>query len=593
MIFKQASDIKEVDRPWQADIDRLQQTLQEVLSNVSNVPGAEFSGGTPDSRTPENVHQLPNCTNYKDRIRTDLEAFATATVSEVTRLAERQTRLALAALQTEASGQVDQVARELREKLQGQFEPGHFDIGITQQTQDRVAELVQRRTDEFARWVWLMCKGTGTSIPIQIEKLMEPYVDEATGRFLQSFRQRFDDQLAEQEQTAQGRLQGALSLLEQRMNELEQAAKRICEQSAESIAGAAAGRVSSVADEAARNFEKRVAEQFESDLLLFRSRLEKTAESLQQTMQQREEQKANDLNGRIAILESEIEDKVLFQIGGRIEQTAANAIESSIQHLHHQADDTLDHSKAELKGFLELQMEEARVRINQLAKSVNENLSQEAERRADLLKKLDQEITGLRDTSIAVSKDQLAALVQGTLEIMKDRITQISTAQLEEIDKLLRGSREKETSQYQLQLREINGAWQSNLLQRVQAEAQDAAAKIASEVKVNADSVMQEFSDKVDASAVLLRNETAQATARIESTVKNSLDAYEKQLSQIAGSRLEEHRRVIRKSLADLQTRLEQSAQILRQEIAGPLGADNREPFSSERTEPPKAQSSF
>ena len=382
-----------------------------------------------------------------------------------------------------------------------------------------------------------------------------------------------------------------MGLLEQRISELEQTAKRICEQSAESIAGIAAGRVNVVADEAAKNFEKRIGEQFENDLGMFRSRLEKAAESLQQNMQVREEQKANELNGRISILESEIEDKVLFQIGGRIEQTAANAIESSIQHLHHQSSDTLDHSKQELKGFLELQMEDVRLKIQQLGQSANENLSQEVERRTDLLRKLDQEITGVIDRNIAVSKDQLSALVQGTLEMMKDRITQISSAQLEEIDKLLRASREKETSQYELQLREINGNWQSTLLQRLQAEAQDAAAKIAAEVKANADSVMQEFSDKVDASAVLLRSETAQATARIESTVKNSLESYEKQISDIAGSRLEEHRRVIRKSLSDLQVRLERSAQILRQEIAGPQGTDMGESSPSEATEPPKAQS--
>lgn len=593
MIFKQASDTKEVDRPWQADIDRLQQTLQEVLSTVSSIPSAELSGGTPDSHTSESVHPPPDCTPLKDRIRVDLETFATTTAAEMARLAERQTRLALEAIRSEASGQVDQVARELREKLEGQFEPGHFDLGITQQTQDRVAELVQRRTDEFARWVWLMCKGTGTSIPVQIEKLMEPYVEEATGRFLGSFRQRFDTQLSELEQKAQERLQAPSSLLEQRINELEQTANTICQQSAESIAGAAAGRVNSMANDAANNFEKRIREQLEGDLLEFRGRLEKTAESLQQSMQMREEQKASDLDGRIANLEAEIENKVLFQIGGRIEQTAANAIESSIQHLHQQAGDTLDHSKEELKGFLQSQMEEARGNIHQLAESVNEKLSQEAEQRTDLLKKLDQEIAGMRDRNIAVSKDQLSAMVQVTLEMMKDRITQISTEQVEEIDKLLRGCREKETSQYESQLREIKDSWQENLLQRLQGEAEGAAAKVAAEVKANAESVMQEFSDKVDASALLLRSETVQATARIESTVKNSVDAYEKQIADIADGRLEEHRRVIRKSLSDLQARLERSAQILRQEIAGPLGTEAKEPQSPEGTEPPKAQSAF
>ena len=588
MIFKQATDTNEVDRPWQADIDRLQQTLQEVLSAVSNLSGLELAVGTPDSQDPNNSQPPLDCKSLKDRIRNDLETFAAATASEMAQQAERQTRLALSAIHSEATGQVEKVAKELREKLQSQFEPGHFEIGITQQTQDRVTELVQRRTDEFARWVWLMCKGTGTSIPAQIESLLEPYVEEATGRLLESFRERFDHQLAEQEQVVRGRLQGSLGLLEQRISDLDQAAKKICEQSAESVAGASADRLYGVADEVAKNFEPRIREQFEKDLLIFQARLEKKAESLQQRLLLEQEQKAGDFSGRIAMLESEIKAKVLSQIAGHIEHTAADAIESSIQHLHQQTGDTLEHSKEELKGFLELQMEEVRLKINKLAQSVNVNLSQDAERRVDILKKLDQEATGIRDRNVTVAKDQLSSLVQGTLEMMKDRISQISSAQLQEIDNYVRGSREKESTQYESQLRDITDSWYNNLLDRIQAEARSAAAKITAEVKANANSVMQEFSDKVDASAVLLRDETAQATSRIESTVKNSLEAYEKQISHIAGSRLEEHRQVIRKSLTDLQARLERSAQILRQEISGTLGADAKESHSDERTEPPQ-----
>jgi hypothetical protein len=588
MIFKQAHDTKEADRPWQADIDRLQQTLREVLSAVSSLSGVELTGGTHDSEIPGDSQSSLDCKTLKDRIRNDLETFATTTASEMARQAERQTRVALAAIHSEATGQVEQVARELRDKLQGQIGPGHFDIGITQQTQDRVSELVQRRTDEFARWVWLMCKGTGTSIPMQIEKLLEPYVEEATGRLMQSFRERFDSQLVEQEQIAQGRLQGSLGFLDERISDLDQAAKKICEQNVETIAVMSADRLNSVADESAKKFEGRLQEQFEKDLLGFQARMEKTAESLLERLRQEEEHKASEFTGRIAALESEVKDRALVQIAGRIEQTAANAIESSVQHLHQQSGDTIQHSKEELKGFLELQMEEARLKINKLAQSVNDSLSQDAERRVDILKKLDQEITGIRDRNIAVSKDQLSAIVQGTLEMMKERIGQISSAQLEEIDKFVRGSREKETSQYESQLRDITDSWYSNLLERIQAEAQNAAAKVASEVKTNADSVMQEFSDKVDASALLLRDETAQATSRIESTVKNSLQAYEKQISDIAGNRLEQHRQVIRKSLADLQVRLERSAQVLRQEIAATLEPEAKESVSTERPEPPQ-----
>jgi hypothetical protein len=579
MLFKQAPETNEIERPWQADIDRLQQTLQEVLEAISNLSGVELTSGPPDPQTPDSSHPSLDCKTLKDRIRNDLETFATATASEMARQAERQTRIALAAIHSEANGQVEQVARDLRAKLQGQFEPGHFEIGITQQTQDRVAELVQRRTDEFARWIWLMCKGTGTPIPVQIEKLLEPYVEEATGRLSESFRQRFDSHLAEQEQLAQLRLQGTLSSLEEQVRSLDQAAKKICAENAESVALLSADRLNGVADETVKNFEGKIRQQLESDFAVFQARLEKTAESLRQRLQEEEEHKAGDISGRIAELESEIKEKTISQIAGHVEHTAANVIESSIQHLHQQANDTLEHSKEELKGFLELQMEEARLKINKLAQTVHDSLSQDAERRTDSLRRLDQEISGLRDRSIAVSKDQLSAMVEGTLEVMKDRISQITSEQLEEIGRFVRGSREKESSQYESQLRDITDSWYNNLLERIQTEAGSAAAKVAAEVKANADSVMQELSDKVDASALLLRDETVQATSRIESMVKNSLETYEKQLSEVAGNRFEEHREVIRKTLTDLQARLERSAQILRQEIAGTVERDAQDSY--------------
>ncbi|MGA8183200.1 MAG: hypothetical protein WB819_06105 [Terriglobia bacterium] len=572
MLFKQISETNEVERPWQAEIDRLQQTLHEVVEAVSNLSGVALTDG---AAGPPSSSQSPlDCKSLKDRIRNDLESFASTTAAEMARQAERQTRIALSALQSEASGQAEQVARELREKFKGQFETGQFEIGITQQTQDRVTELVQRRTDEFARWVWLMCKGTGTSIPVEIEKLLEPYVEQVTGQLSESFRHRFDAQMAEQEHQAQRRLQGTLSTLDEQVNMLDQKARRICDQNADSIAMFSVDRLNGVAEEAIKGFRSRIHEELEGDFASFHARLERTAEDLRQKLQQEEAEKAGNFSSRIVQLESEIKERTTAQLTGHIEQTAANVIESSVQHLHQQVTDTLEHSKEELKGFLELQMQEARLKINNLGESVHESLAQEAERRADSLKKLDVEITGVRERSLADSKEYLSAMVQDALASMREQVKQISDGQVQEIERLVRGSRESEASQYEKQLRDITDSWYNNLLERIQVEAGNAAAKVSSEIRVNADSVMQEISDKVDASAVVLREETVQATSRIESMLKKSLETYEKQLGDITGDRIDEHRQVIRKSLSDLQARLERSAQILRQEIAGTLERD-------------------
>ena len=574
MLFKQVPDTKEVERPWQEDIDRLQQTLQEVLRAVSRFSGVELAGTGTDPQGDGTANPQLDATTLKDRIRGDLEAFAATTASEMAKQAERQTRVALAAMHHEAAGQVDQVVQELRERLKGQFEPGHFELGITQQTQDRISELVQRRTDEFARWVWLMCKGTGTPIPVQIEKLLEPYVQEASDRFMQAFRQRFESQLAEQEQQAQTRIQGTLSTIEGQVGFLEEAVQKASEQSADSVKKLAAEKLESVADEAAKRFENRIRVQIDSDLDVFQTRLEHAASAMRERLRQEEDQKAATFKSRMSDQEAEIEQEKIAEISGRMQQAALVVTESSIRQLNTQANETLEHSKEELKAFLELQMDEVRQKINELGWSVHKVLSQDAEQQTERLRNLDQEIAGIRDKSVAESRAQIEAMTQEITESMKERVRQVAGAQHEEIDKLVQQFREKEASQHEERLRGITENWYNSLIERVEAQAKETGARVAAEVKANSDSVMQELSDKVDASAVLLRNETTQATSSIEEALKNSLETYQQQLVQIADSRLEEHRQAIRKSLSDLQVRLERSAQALQQEISGRFEAD-------------------
>jgi hypothetical protein len=569
MLFKQVSETKEVERPWQEDVDRLQQTLQEVLQAVSRLSGVDLTGTASESQGNGDAHPQLDCKTLKDRIRNDLEAFAATTASEMARQAERQTRLALAAVHNEATGQVDQVVRELREKLHGQLEPGHLDLGLTQQTQERISELVQRRTDEFARWVWLMCKGTGTPIPVQIENLLEPYVEEAQGKLTESFRNRFETQLADYERLAHNRLQGTLNVIEGQMTSLEEALNKVGEQNSDSVTTLAAEKLRSVADEAAKHFEDRIRVQVESDLDVFQTKLEQAAESMKERLRHEEDEKAGIFKSRMSELETGIEQKRMTEISESMEHVALNVVASTIENLHQQSDSTLQHSKEELHAFLELQMEEVRLKIKEMGQSVQESLSQSAEGKSASLRALEQEVAVIREKSITDSRNLISAMTQETLESMKNQIRETAGAQLEEVNKIAQRSREKESAEFERRLHEITDHWYNSLVDRMQADAKDAGTRIVAEVKANSDSVMQELSDKVDASALVLRNETAQATSSIQGTLQSALDNYQKQLAEVAESRLEEHRQAIRKSLSELQVRLERSAQVLNQEING------------------------
>ena len=557
----------EEERPWQADIDRVQQTLQEVLQSVSRLSGVELPGTCPNSQTVGDPLPPLDSKTLKDRIRSDLEAFSMTTADEIAKQAEEQTRTALAAIQNEVSGQIDRVTEEFRERLQGHFEPEQIGIDLSKQTRERVSELVEARTEEFARWVWLVCKGTGSPVPTQIEKLLEPYVEEASAKLEGVIRQRVQDQLVQQEQFVQEKLQGTVRSVEGQISTLEQAAQQICERNADAVTNSSAERLNAVAEEAAKGFASRIGDEAEGSAGRFQARLEEIVTASQEGLRQESERKAADFRQKLEGMTGEVESQKMSEISGRIEQTATAAIESSVQHLQQQTHDAVEHSKEEMKGFLAVQMEEVRGQVKELGQSVHDSLSQDAVRVAEGLKRLDEELSSIRDRHLAVSQEQLSGMIQTMMGSLTARLKQITEAQMEEIGRLARESQEKAASQYQLQLQTATEGQYNEMAMRLQKEAGEAGAKVAAEIKANSESVMQELSDRVDASASVLREAGLQASARIESSLQNSLDTCKQQLAQISESNLESHRQAISNSLSALRVRLERSMQILRGEV--------------------------
>jgi hypothetical protein len=563
----QAPEGPEDERPWQADIDRLQQNLQEVLQAISRLSGVELPNAGADSRLADGSLPPLDAKTLKDRIRSDLEAFSITTATQISKQAEDQTRTALGAIQNEVSSQIDRVTEEFRERLQGRFEPERIGLDLSKQTRDRVAELVEARTEEFARWVWLVCKGTGSPIPMQIEKLLEPYVEEASAKFEGVIRERVQEQLAQQKQLIQERLQETIGSVEGQISTLEQAAQQICERNADSVTKLSTERLNAAAEETAKGFASKISNEAEVVAGRFQTRLEEIATASQEGMRREGERQAEGFRQKLEGVAGEVEAKKMSEISGRIEETAAVVIESSVQHLHQQTHEAAEHSKEEMQGFLNVQMEEVRGQVKELGQSVHESLSQDAARVADSLKGLDEELSSIRSRHLVASQEQLSGMIQTMMESLTGRLRQITDAQLEEIGRLAQESQIKAASQYESQLQAATEGRYNDLVERLQKEAGEAGTKVAAEIKANSESVMQELSDRVDASAALLREEGIQASTRIESSLRTSLGTCKQQLAQISEANVEAHRQAISNGVRALRDRLERSLQILRGEV--------------------------
>jgi len=543
-LAKRLSQPADSEHPWKSDIERVEQTLQEALQTISQLSGVELPEGVAASPGEDSSVSRMDCATLKDRIRNDLEAFSATTASEMAKQAEEKARAALAALQNQMSGQIEQVVGEYRLKLQEKIEPQSLEMNVTKQSQERVAELVRAQTDEFARWVWLTCKGTGTPIPLQIEKLLEPYVEEATALVTGSIHQKIQDLLAEQEKLVEERFQGTSEYLQNQIASIEEAAQQICDKNADLVTKLSTERLSAVADEAAKNFEGRIQEKLEGSFGGIETRLNDTTAAMLERLSQEQEERAQDFIRRMDSLSSDLEARKCSELSARMEQTAANATDSSIQQLQQATDGAVQ-------------------RIQETGRLVNDSVEEGFKRVGEMLSGKGQDLGGFRERILADSKEHISTMVEEAVESVEPRILQLAEEKVEAASAGLGKAQDETIAQFESRLVEVSEGQYRDLLERIQQNAGEAGIRAAEEVRKVSGSAMQELSEKVDAAASLLREHQEAASSSFQSSVNDTLETFRQQLSEISQSGIEQQRKSITDNLNELQKRLALAAEAL------------------------------
>lgn len=561
--FKRAPESQNSEAPWHADIERMEQSLQELLRVISQFSGVKLPEGFPASEGEGDSLPRVDINTLKDKIRSELQAFSVNTAEDLARQAEEQTRAALGALQQEMSGQVDQVAIQLREKLPGGLGEAELGIDIAQQSRDRVAELVREKTDEFAQWVWLTCKGTGAPIPSQVEKLLEPYVEEATARLADTFQKDVQGLLAEQEQLAGEKREAARQTLQSELDSLEQASLHRCEENANLVATQSADHLNAAADEAVRGFQGRLESEVEGAFGRFHARLAELSEAAETEFQRDRNQQVEDFRQRLASAAGEAQEKRLSKISSSMTQMAADVVESSIQHLHHQMEDTLQHSREEINAFMRFHTEKSKQEIQGAGEQARESLLREAQQAEGTISGLKVEIAGMCEQHVADSRQQLDSIARECMSPMQERIRQAAESQMEEVSRQIRDSQEASASQYESRLQAVTESRFNDVMERIQQETAEAGSRVAAELKAASETSIRELSEKVNASAAVLREEAAQATSRIESSVEGTLETFSQQLDRITHAGLEQQQKDLAGNIAELQRRLMHAAEML------------------------------
>ncbi|TAM80138.1 MAG: hypothetical protein EPN47_16740, partial [Acidobacteria bacterium] len=290
-----APDPKETERPWQRDIDQVQETMREVLRAVANLSGVELPGLPADSQGGSGPEIRMDIKTLKDRFRHDLEGFSIKTTEELSKRAREQTRTALDAMQNEVGGRIDQVAAEFREKLQ---------------------------------------------LSGQLEKLLEPSLKEATARLESSLVPKVEQLLNEQDQWVQDKLQGVLSSAQAQIGSLEQTVQRSRDLQSDLAAKLSTDRTSPMVEDLLARQEQMVQDKLQGALSSVQARIS----SLEQTVQH-----SRDLQSDLAAkLSTERTSPMVEDLLARQEQMVQDKLQgalSSVQARMSSLEQTVQHSR--------------------------------------------------------------------------------------------------------------------------------------------------------------------------------------------------------------------------------------------------------
>jgi hypothetical protein len=534
----------EGERPWKSDLDRMEHTIQEALQVISQFSGVQLPEGLAKSEGEEGSMSRVDCATLKDRIRNDLEAFSVTTVSEMSKQAEQRAKSALATIQNEMTGQIEETLGQYRQMLREKMAPQALDVNVAQQSQERVAELVRSQTDEFARWVWLTCKGTGTPIPLQIEKLLEPYVEEATTLVTGNMQQRIQELLKEQEKLVEERFQDKAGSLQTQIDTLQQAAQQMVEKKADSVVEASAERLNTAAERAASHFEGRVREHMASSVQGAQTRLDETTANLLDRLNLQQDQMAQDFIRRLEALSSELETTKAPEIVSMMEQAASSAMETSLQKL-----------KVVTDGAVE--------QIQETGRFVNDSVEEGFKRVGEMLGGEGQDLSGFREKLLKDSKEHISTMVDDAVGSIEPRILRLAEEKIEAASAKLGKMPDENLAEFESRLREASEGQYRDLLERIHKDTGEAGAQAVAEIRSTSETVMQELSEKVDAAASRLNQQQEESGARFESTVNDTLEGFRKQLAEITRSGMEEQRKTISTGLDALQKRLRQAAEAL------------------------------
>lgn len=560
------SEIREARREWQEQVDQAQNLLQGLLASVAELSGVEIPGIAGGDKQGGNASLRLGFKTLKDRIKNDLEGFASTSAVEVAKNAHGQSAIVLEPLEKEISARMDKLAEEFRGKLQARLEQEQ--AKLAEQVKIRAEEVLQGKMNDFAEWIKLMTEGTVSSVPAEVQKSLEPHVEQVKERLKNTFQQQLNMVVIESDRTVQSKVEAIKNELHSLTAGLTDQARLAYSQSTENAMKDFNNRLSLAVQESARQFEATSRSRTDENINSIKSRMESLSTASKTEFQAYVDSQVNGFKEKLAIAAQELQKKSAAEIGNKVQRASEDALRMSLGQVKQRLDEALNESKTDLKSTMGAMVDDARKQMGDFALSARDSLAGDATRLSDNLKNLGEESKAAEKQRINDMVENLTKLSRENLEQHAQNVKQVVEAQAEEVRRSLTGLQARMASDYEAQLRQFVEVQRKAMLEDIQKQVADTSSGAVEKIRSSTGQVVQDLSGKVNKevnTATTLLNQWAhQTTTWAEASIKESLESYKRQVSEFTNSLMEGQRSMIQGRIGDLQGRLEQAAALLR-----------------------------
>jgi hypothetical protein len=560
------SEIQEARREWQEQVDQAQRLLRELMGAVAELSGVSLPGVSLDAQKDGDGSLRIGFKTLKDRIKNELEGFASTSAAEISKNVHGKSQTVLDPLEKEMNTRLDNLANEFREKLQARLESEQNEVA--NQAKLRVEETLQGKMNEFAEWIKLMTEGTMSSVPAEVQKSLQPHVEEVKERLKTSFQQHLNMVLMELERTAQHKVEGIQNEMKAVMAGLSEQARQTCSQSAEQAMKDLNNRLGTAAQDCTRQFEAGSKAYTEENLGQFKAQLSAFSAASKEEFRSYADSHVDGFKERLRSTSQELQQKSAQEIASNVQKASQDALNASIAQVQQRLGEALEHSKNELRNTMGSMLEDGRKQMGEFALSARDSLSGDAARLSDQLRNLGEQMKSAETDQIVALRESLSNLSRQTLEGHAQSVKQVADLQIEEIRRALTGLQTRMASEYEGQLRQFMENQRKAVAEEIQKHVGEASAGAVERIKASSSQVVQDISGKVNKevnTATTLLNQWAhQTTTWAESSIKESMESYKRQVAEFTNTLLEEQRVTIQQRVGGIQERLEEAARLLR-----------------------------